>query len=124
MAINAPCATRDGTAGLLSPGVPRQALLDPRMPAHLGFHARPALLLLLPSPHVLVLLLGLRHGLKELIEDAEELVGLYFVRVFSKVLHGLGKLGREQTGGCQAGGKTHMENLHDGAERNMSNGWS
>lgn len=74
------------------------------MSAHLGLHARPALLLLFSPPHVLVLLLGLRHGLKELIEDAEELIGLYFVCVFSKVLHGLGKLGREQTGGRQAGG--------------------
>lgn len=74
------------------------------MSAHLGLHARPALLLLLSPPHVLVLLLGLRHGLKELIKDAEELIGLYFVCVFSKVLHGLGKLGREQIGGRQAEG--------------------
>ena len=73
-------------------GVPSQMLTDLWVPAHLCLHACPALLLLLPSPHVLVLLLGLRHSLKELIEDTEELIGLHFVCVFSKVFHSLGKL--------------------------------
>lgn len=74
-------------------------LLDSPVCAHLCLHARPALLLLLPLPHVLVLLLGLSHGLKELVKDAKEFVRLHFVCVFSKVLHSLGKL-EERRQGC------------------------
>lgn len=66
--------------------------------AHLCLHACPALLLLLPLPHVLILLLGLCHSLKELVKDAKEFIRLHFVCVFSKVLHSLGKLEQRTQG--------------------------
>lgn len=56
------------------------------MTSYLSFHFGPALLLLFALPHVLVLLLGLREGLQELVEDAKELVRLYLAGFFTKVL--------------------------------------
>lgn len=98
-------AAGDSMAWLPSPGIPG-LLLDSPVPTHLCLHACPAFLLLLPPSHVLVLLLGLGHSLKELVKDAKELIGLHFVCVFSKVLHSLGKL-EERGQGSTSLGDTH-----------------
>lgn len=64
--------------------------------SYLSLHFGPALLLLLATPHVLVLLLSLTEGLQELVEDAEELVRLHLAGVLAKVLDCLKELSRRK----------------------------
>lgn len=55
--------------------------------SHLGLHAGAPLFLLLPFPHVLILLFRFCHGLKKLIKNPKEFIWLYFASLFPKVLH-------------------------------------